>query len=120
MSYQVRCYIKNILLSITLAAVIFLLRREWQLVGVSNACALSGICFLILALFRTARYLRFYDLVLYGFLKFVQIWRNKNFADHVTGGYEEFVRTRRYEQNYGETFIAALLMFLCSAVVLAI
>jgi len=105
---------------VALAIAIFLVRREWHLIGVSNAFALSGICFLIMALFRMSRYLRFYDLMIYGFLKFKQIWKNRDFLDKSTGSYGEFSQSRRYEKNYGETFIAALCMFLCSAVVLAI
>lgn len=120
MSYITRCYLKNILSATALAIIIFVVRREWHLIGISNAFALSGICFLILALFRTARYLHFYDLAIYGFLKFKQIWKNRDFMDKNTGGHGEFVENRRYEKNYGETFIAAICMFVCSAVVLAI
>lgn len=120
MSYTVRCYVKSILSAALLAAVIFAVRREWGAVGISDACALSGICFLILALFRAARYLRFYDLIIFGFQKFKQIWKNQNFLDEATGSFGAFVEGRRYEKNYGETFIAAICMFVCSVVILGI
>ena len=87
---------------------------------VSNAMAISGICFLIMALFQTARYLRCYDLIIFGFLKFKQLWKNEKFMDKHTGSYGEFLENRRYEKNYGETFAAAVCMFVCSAVVLVI
>lgn len=103
-----------------LAALIFLIRRVWNLTGMSDACALSGICFLILALFRIARYLRFYDLLIFGFKKFKQIWKNEKFLDRDTCSYADFLESRQYEKNYGETFIAAVLMFVCSAVILVI
>lgn len=119
-SYTMRCYLKSILHAAILAAVIFAVRHHWTLVGVSDACALSGIVFLIMALFRVSRYLRFYDLVIYGFQKFKQIWKNENFLEDASKGYGAFVESRRYEKNYGETFIAAVCMFACSVVILVI
>ena len=86
----------------------------------SDACAISGICFLILALFRLTRCLHFYDLVLYGFKKFKQIWKNENFMEKDTGSYADYINSRHYEKNYGETFIAAVIMFVVSVVILAI
>ena len=120
MSYQARCYIRRVLSALALAIVIFVIRREWHLTGFSNAMAISGICFLIMALFQTARYLRCYDLIIFGFLKFKQLWKNEKLMDKHTGSYGEFLENRRYEKNYGETFAAAVCMFVCSAVVLVI
>ncbi len=120
MSYTAKCYVKNILLAVGLGAVIFAWQRNWSLIGVSDACALSGICYLILALFRFTRYLRFYDLIIYGVHKFTRIWKNEKFSDKAMGSYGEFVAGRRYEKNYGETFIAAVSMLVCSAAVLGI
>ena len=85
MSYQARCYIRRVLSALALAIVIFVIRREWHLTGFSNAMAISGICFLIMALFQTARYLRCYDLIIFGFLKFKQLWKNEKFMDKHTG-----------------------------------
>lgn len=119
-SYTIRYYIKSIVYAALLAVAVFAVRRQWTFVGFSDACALSGIVFLIMALFRLARWLRFYDLVIYGFQKFKQIWKNENFLDTPAGSYGAFVESRRYEKNYGETFIAALCMFVCSALILAL
>lgn len=110
---------RSILYAGALAAVIFVCRRQWSLVGISDSCALSGIVFLIAALFRMARYLRFYDLIIYGFQKFKQIWKNQDFLENASRNYGTFVESRQYEKNYRETFIAAVL-FLCAAVVLGI
>ena len=60
-----------------MVCLVFAVRREYSLLGVSDAFAVAGLLFLILALFRTARYMRFYDLPIYGFKKFVEIWRVK-------------------------------------------
>ncbi len=115
-----RYYRKSIWRGALLAAAVFAVRRQWTFVGLSDACALSGIVFLIIALFRLARWLRFYDLVIYGFQKFKQIWKNENFLDTPTSSYGAFVESRSHEKNYGETFIAALCMFVCSALILAL
>lgn len=119
-SYTLRCCVNSILKSVLTAAAIFAVRGRWSLVGMSDACALSGIIFLIAALFRLARWLRFYDLVIYGFQKFKQIWKNENFLADGPQGYGAFVESRRYKKNYVETFIAAVCMFLCSIAVLGI
>ena len=60
-----------------LVSILFAVRREYSLLGVSDAFAISGLMFMILALFRTAKYMRFYDLPIYGFKKFVEIWKVK-------------------------------------------
>ena len=119
-SYTIRYYLRSVLHGALLALAIFVVRRQWTFVGLSDACALSGIVFLIIALFRLARWLRFYDLVIYGFRKVKQIWKNENFLDTSEGSYGAFVESRRYEKNYVETFIAALCMFVCSALILAL
>lgn len=118
--YTIRYYIKSILSAVVLAVLAFIWRKNWSLIGVSDACAISGICFLILALFRLTRCLHFYDLVLYGFKKFKQIWKNENFMEKDTGSYADYINSRHYEKNYGETFIAAVIMFVVSVVILAI
>lgn len=112
--------VKSILLAAVLSAVIFFARKEPGNVGISNACALSGICFLILALFRRARYLRFYDLLFYGFQKFIQIWKNHDFRDRDGKRYADFLESRKYEKNDWEAFIAAVGMFACALAVLGI
>lgn len=118
--YTIQCCIRSVRRAFVTAAVIFALRRRWTFVGLSDACALAGILFLITALFRLARWLRFYDLVIYGFQKFKQLWKNENFLDTPATSYGAFVESRRYEKNFCETFIAAICMFACSALILAI
>ena len=118
--YTIRYYVKCILASVLLAAVVFAIRREWNLIGVSNACAVSGILFLCLALFRVARNLHFYDMVIFGFKKFKQIWKNEQFLDKDSGSYADFLANRRYAKDYGEDFTAAWIMFVVSVEVLVI
>ena len=118
--YTIRYYVKCILAAVLLAAIIFVIRRDWNLLGVSNACAVSGICFLCLALFRVARNLHFYDMVIFGFKKFKQIWKNEQFLDKDSGNYADFLASRRYAKDYGEAFTAAGIMFVVSAAVLVI
>ena len=44
--YQVVCCLRNLAYAAAAAAVIFVIRRQWNLIGISDACALSGIGFL--------------------------------------------------------------------------
>lgn len=118
--YTIRYYIKTIVKSVFLMAVIFLIRKNWNLIGLSDACAVSGICFLCLALFRVSRNLHFYDMVIFGFKKFKQIWKNQHFLEKDMKSYADFLENRHYVKNYGEAFAAAGIMFLISAMVLVI
>ena len=52
--YQIQCCIGNLVYAAVAAAVVFVIRRQWNLIGISDACALSGIVFLIVGLFRRA------------------------------------------------------------------
>jgi len=118
--YTIRYYIKSILWAVLLAAAVFVIRQDWNLVGVSNACAVSGIWFLCLALFRVSRNLHFFDMLIFGFKKFKQIWKNEHFLEKDMKSYADFLENRRYVNNYGEAFAAAGIMFVVSVVVLVI
>ena len=107
--YQIQCCIRNLVYAAVAAAVVFVIRRQWNLIGISDACALSGIVFLIVGLFRRARYMRFKSLR-----------TNPGVSDKTFGSYGEFVEKRRYERNYTESFIAAASMFICSLAILGI
>ena len=115
---RLRFYRGTIRMSGILFAVFFAVRRQWNLTGVSDACALAGICMLVVAMFRTARCLRFYDLILYGVRKFAQLWKKGGIEAGRDAGYAAFQETRRYEKNYIEAYIAAACLFACSAAVL--
>lgn len=99
--YQVVCCLRNLAYAAAAAAVIFVIRRQWNLIGISDACALSGIGFLIVSLFRRARYMRFYDLCIYGVMRFKSLRTNPEMTDKKFGSYGEFVQKRRYEKLYG-------------------
>ena len=118
--YQVQCCIRNLVYAAVAAAVVFVIRRQWNLIGISDACDLSGIVFLIVGLFRRARYMRFYDLCIYGAMRFKSLRTNPGVSDKTFGSYGEFVEKRRYERNYTESFIAAASMFICSLAILGI
>ena len=59
--YQIQCCIRNLVYAAVAAAVVFVIRRQWNLIGISDACALSGIVFLIVGLFRRASYGEFVE-----------------------------------------------------------
>lgn len=100
-----------------MVCLVFAVRREYSLLGVSDAFAVTGLLFLILALFRTARYMRFYDLPIYGFKKFVEIWRVKepSSKNSKLGNYGDFVRNYTHEKNYGEAYVLAAVLLAVSA-----
>ena len=75
---------------------------------------------MIVSLFRRARYMRFYDLCIYGVMRFKSLRTNPEMTDKKFGSYGEFVQKRRYEKNYMESFIAAVSMFVCSLTILRI
>ena len=85
-----------------LVSILFAVRREYSLLGVSDAFAISGLMFMILALFRTAKYMRFYDLPIYGFKKFVEIWKVKEPSrkNSKLGNYGDFVQNYVHKKNY--------------------
>ncbi|WP_337810994.1 hypothetical protein [Enterocloster sp.] len=89
--YQIQCCIRNLVYAAVAAAVVFVIRRQWNLIGISDACALSGIVFLIVGLFRRARYMRFYDLCIYGAMRFKSLRTNPGVSDKTFGSYGEFV-----------------------------
>lgn len=98
---------------------LFIIRREYSLLGISDAFAISGLMFLILALFRTAKYMRFYDLPIYGFKKFIEIWKMKepSKSHSKLGNYGDFVQSYEHEKNYGETYILAAMMLIIALLV---
>ena len=118
--YQIQCCIRNLVYAAVAAAVVFVIRRQWNLIGISDACALSGIVFLIVGLFRRARYMRFYDLCNYGARRLTSCSTNPGGTEKPFGSYGELVEKRRYERNYTESFIAAASMFICSLAILGI
>lgn len=93
-----------------------IIRSDFSLKGMSDAMALSGICFLIAALFWTARSLHFYDLIIYGFQKFTNLWKNRNFTQRTSEGYYEFMESRHYQTNYTECYVTAAVLLIGSAV----
>ena len=114
---------KNIIryggIAIFLTIAIFFVRREYSLLGVSDAFAISGLMFMIMALFRTAKYMRFYDLPIYGFKKFVEIWKIKEPSkkNSKLGNYGDFIQNYKHERNYMEAYFLAAVMLLIAFVV---
>lgn len=93
-------------------AAVFLWRRDFSLLGASDALAVTGICFLIAALFLTAKYLHAYDLLIYSFHKFVNIWKNRGFSSRDSQGYHEFLAERHYQKTAGAYYGTAGVLLL--------
>lgn len=93
---------------------LFTLRLGLSLVGVADGITLSGITFLILGLFRIARYLRFYDLPVFGFKKFAELWK-KDFKKRGSsvGEYHQFVEETFHQVDFKEAFgVGGLFLFM--------
>lgn len=105
--------------ALLLVTVLFAVRREYSLLGISDAFAIAGLMFMILALFRTAKYMRFYDLPIYGFKKFVEIWKVKEPSkkNSKLGNYGDFVQTYEHEKNYAEAYLFAAVLLVLAFVV---
>ena len=99
-----------------LVSILFAVRREYSLLGVSDAFAISGLMFMILALFRTAKYMRFYDLPIYGFKIFVEIWKVKEPSrkNSKLGNYGDFVQNYVHKKNYAEAYVLAAALLVTS------
>lgn len=81
--------------------------RELTFVNVLDAITLTGICFLLVGLFRTAKYLHFYDLPIYGGKKFVELFRRYSKQESKLGEYHEFVQGLNYQENFKEAYLMA-------------
>lgn len=80
--------------------------------NVADAVSLTGILFLILALFRTAKYLHFYDLPIYGGKKFAELFRKYEKEESTLGEYHEYVQSLNYRINFIEAYVTAgILLF---------
>lgn len=107
---------RNCLFAAALVTCLFLvLRRDLSRTGISDAFALSGICFLIAALFLTARNLHSYDLIVYGFQKFTSLFKNRNFTRNSSLAYHEFLEGQTYSKHYMEYYFTAAVLIFCSA-----
>lgn len=81
--------------------------KEFTFVNVLDAITLTGICFLLVGLFRTAKYLHFYDLPIYGGKKFVELFRRYSKQESKSGEYHEFVQGLNYQVNFKEAYLIA-------------
>ncbi len=92
------------------AVFFFLILREMTLLNLMDSVTLSGICFLILALFRTARYLHFYDLPMYSSKKFMELFRGGSNPETKVGQYHEYIKTLNHPANFKEAYLVAAVL----------
>lgn len=116
MRIQKKSMVRYGIAAVILAGGLFAVRREYSLLGISDALAIAGLMFMILALFRTAKYMRFYDLPIYGFKKFVEIWKVKEPSkkNSKLGNYGDFVQNYVHEKNYAEAYVLAAALLVTS------
>lgn len=99
-----------------LAVFVFIWRGVPGLLGASDALALSGLCFLIAALFLTAKHMHAYDLLIYSFYKFINIWKNRGFTSRESKDYHEFLAERQYGKTEVSYYITAGVLLLLALV----
>lgn len=102
--------------SICLLGIVMILGKGYSLVGISNICAIAGILCLNFALYLTAKSLGFYNLIIFGFKKFMEICRNKDLSHQGSkvGEYHEFIANYRHEKNYKKAYIIAGVLIVVS------
>lgn len=105
-------YIRLGVSGMALTAAVFVFRGKMSLAGASDAFAVSGICFLIAALFLTAKHMHAYDLLIYSFQKFKNLWRNKGYSSRESLDYHEFLAQRHYRKTETAYFAAAGVLLL--------
>lgn len=95
-----------------------LLSKELSLLSISNACAIVGIFVLNWALYLTAKSLGFYNIIIFGFKKFMEIWKHKDLTHEGSkvGQYYEFIGNFHPEKNYKEPYIVALGLIVVSLI----
>ena len=101
-----------------LALLLFIGGKEYSMLGISNACAITGILLLNVALFLTAKNLGCYNLIILGSKKFIALWKNKGLssAEDGVGQYHEFVINYGYKRVYKEPYIIASVLIVASII----
>ncbi len=112
-----RKLVTECLVSGVLSGIVYLVRKDWSIIGMVDALTIIGICFLIRAMFLTTKKLRFYDLTIYGVKKFVELWKTQ---PSTIGKYHEYMHTIRHEEQYKESYVVAITLLGVSILAAAI
>lgn len=96
----------------------FVFLKEFTLINLLDSITLTGICFLIVGMFRTAKYLHFYDLPIYGGKKFVELFKGRySKKQSKVGEYHEYVQNLDYQVNFKEAYVTAGILLGVSLVI---
>lgn len=109
--------IKNFIIALVLSGVYLVLFCDnISFKGVSDSLFIVGIVFLILGLFRITRTLKFYNLLIFGWKKLIEIIVTRNYSkrDSKTGEYFDYQKESEYNKPYAEFIITGLTMIIVS------
>ncbi|HCA33657.1 MAG TPA: hypothetical protein DEP00_00680 [Lachnospiraceae bacterium] len=82
-----------------------------------DALTTGALVLLVVSLWKTVRYLGFFDHTIYSFKKYFSIRRNKQFLDASGDGYVQYLKENKHTVNFLEPY-AAFAVFLIGSLVL--
>lgn len=109
--------VKKYVLCILLVIGIFVMRQEHSLIGLCDSVTVIGIAYLIVAMFLTAKKLRFYDLSIYSFKKFVKLWKKDSREFDELGDYYQYMNRVTHDERFLEYYIVSFTCLIISAVI---
>lgn len=82
----------------------------------SDSIAILGLIYIIIALFRFVRTLRFFDLPIFGVKKLWEIIRTRNYtkSDSKVGEYVDYLTNNKYVKPYIPILLVGITLLSCS------
>lgn len=96
---------------------IILFGKGYSFESVSNIFFIIGLGYLILGLFRLTRVLKFFDLLIFGWKKLIEIIVTRNYSkkNSKTGEYIDYLKENKYCKSYIELIVIGIVILLISA-----
>lgn len=82
----------------------------------SDSIAVLGLIYIVIALFRFVRRLRFFDLPIFGVKKLWEIIRTRNYSksDSKVGEYVDYLTNNKYEKPFIALLLVGITLITCS------
>lgn len=98
------------------AAILIYLLKAQKANALPDALTTAALVLLVIGLWKTVRYLGFFDHAIYSFKKYFSIRKNKEFLDPGGDGYVRYLKENKHYVNFLEPF-AAFAVFLIGSLV---
>lgn len=91
---------------------------EFTAISVSDACAVVGLVYLVIGLFRLVNKMRFFDSTKYGYKKLIEIIMSKQYSrkNSTVGTYVDYINTTTYNKPILPFLIIAVFLVICSLI----